>query len=297
MGLSSTYVSPPLESRWHQANNPTQLVLNVANFESRRSILSKKINFSELHVCSKHLIHIAEAVDSCLAVIDATLSNIPATPDDDDDNTTTTTTTTTTSRSQIHAQLRECLAYRRTLFKSSKLRLGSLQRRIDNAINLSFNLVTQQDSMLMIQDSTSMKIIAVITMIFLPTTGVATVLGSQLFTSEPPPHGATEVPGPGSPWVIMVNPLFLTMWWIAVPLTLGVAAIALVYQWYAHHERPTRAIVEVLVRAVTFPVARGKGATVAPTRTGLASTSPAGRSTTTCVAGLAEEGVKVEQRY
>jgi len=264
------------------------LVLNVANFESRRSILSKKINFSELHVCSKHLIHIAEAVDSCLAVIDATLSNIPAASDNDDN---------TTGRSQIHAQLRECLAYRRTLFKSSKLRLGSLQRRIDNAINLSFNLVTQQDSMLMIQDSTSMKIIAVITMIFLPTTGVATVLGSQLFTSEPPPHGATEVPGPGSPWVIMVNPLFLTMWWIAVPLTLGVAAIALVYQWYAHHERPTRAIVEVLVRAVTFPVARGKGATVAPTRTGLASTSPAGRSTTTCVAGLAEEGVKVEQRY
>ncbi|KAK0636052.1 hypothetical protein B0T17DRAFT_67077 [Bombardia bombarda] len=188
-------------------------ILDVADKENMRKV-SNKINFAELHNCAKHIIHIHEAVDSCILVVDGTLSRL------NDDN------TQPNPHPLILKQLHETLQYRRSLFKSTKLRLGSLQKRIDNAINLSFNLVTQQDSMLMIQDSTSMKIISVITMFFLPTTGVATIIGSQLFvaTLNDPSNQA------GGGWDIATSPLFLTMWYIAVPLTCLVVLFAAFFQ-------------------------------------------------------------------
>ena len=149
-----------------------------------------------------------------------------------------------TSREPVLKQLRETLQYRRSLFKSRQLRLNSLQKRIDNAITLSFNLVTQQDSMVMIQDSNSMKVIAAITMIFLPTTGVATVIGSQLFTSEVLKDGKT--------WDVKLTPLFWTMWWIAIPLTVFVVLLAIIWHWWVHTESPTGEVVEVVKRAATF---------------------------------------------
>jgi Mg2+ and Co2+ transporter CorA len=71
----------------------------------------------------------------------------------------------------------------------SQLRwLQSYKSRKDIAMNLVFNLVTQQDSETSTSiardtkdDSASMKIIAVLTMIFLPATAVATFFGMSLF--------------------------------------------------------------------------------------------------------------------
>ncbi|KAJ4176763.1 hypothetical protein NW767_015339, partial [Fusarium falciforme] len=141
------------------------LMLEYANSKNIRKI-SSKIPFAAMHNCAKHIIHIAEAIESCIMLVEATAQYVgnhehvgrPMT------------------RDFVQKQLWETLQYRRSLFRSSQLRLGSLQKRIDNAITLSFHLVTQQDSMVMIQDSNSMKVIAAITMIFLPTTGVATII-------------------------------------------------------------------------------------------------------------------------
>lgn len=196
--------------------------------------MSSKVPFSAMHNCAKHIIHIAEAIDSCIMLVDATLHNVgnhqhPEQP---------------TLREPIIKQLRETLQYRRSLFMSSQLRLSSLQKRIDNAITLSFNLVTQQDSMVMIQDSNSMKVIAAITMIFLPTTGVATVVGSQLFTSEILKDGTT--------WDVRLTPLFWTMWWISIPLTVFVVLLAIIWHWWVHTESPTGEVVQVVKRAATF---------------------------------------------
>lgn len=209
------------------------MILEYANSKNIRK-MSSKVPFSAMHNCAKHIIHIAEAIDSCIMLVDATLHNVgnhqhPEQP---------------TLREPIIKQLRETLQYRRSLFMSSQLRLSSLQKRIDNAITLSFNLVTQQDSMVMIQDSNSMKVIAAITMIFLPTTGVATVVGSQLFTSEILKDGTT--------WDVRLTPLFWTMWWISIPLTVFVVLLAIIWHWWVHTESPTGEVVQVVKRAATF---------------------------------------------
>jgi hypothetical protein len=209
------------------------LILEYANAKNIRK-MSSKVPFSAMHNCAKHIIHIAEAIESCLMVVDSTIDNVGKHQ----------TTEQATSREPVLKQLRETLQYRRSLFKSSQLRLNSLQKRIDNAITLSFNLVTQQDSMVMIQDSNSMKVIAVITMIFLPTTGVATVIGSQLFSSQVHKDGET--------WDVKLTPLFWTMWWIAIPLTVFVVLLAIIWHWWVHTESPTGEVVEVVKRAATF---------------------------------------------
>ena len=131
-----------------------------------------------------------------------------------------------------HEQVKETLQYQRSLFNSTKLRLASLQKRVDNTTTLAFNLVTQQDSRLMIQDSASMTIISFITVLFLPTTGVATVVGSQVFMTE---FGKA---GDGTLDVVRTSPLFTKLWWIAIPLTVVATALAFFYRVFVSVERP-----------------------------------------------------------
>lgn len=69
-------------------------------------------------------------------------------------------------------------------FEGWKLRMGSLQQRMQNIINLSFNVVTQHDSHVLKNDSKSMKAIAVVTVAFLPLATVAAVFGSQFFSFD-----------------------------------------------------------------------------------------------------------------
>lgn len=202
--------------------------------------------FVELHNVAKHITHLAESVESCLLLVDGIIAEIDSKNSlngaaglgrtgSTSTSTILTATTTTTS-----SQLRSSLSYRRSLFKSTELRLRSLSKRVDNAINLAFNTVTQQDSMVMLQDSSSMKIIAAITLLFLPTTTVATVAGSQLFLSS--------VSGENNDWLIQTSPLFAIMWAIAAPLTLVVGTLALAWYWWTHSENQERAIAMVTRR-------------------------------------------------
>ncbi|KAH7110705.1 hypothetical protein EDB81DRAFT_849129 [Dactylonectria macrodidyma] len=215
------------------------LMLEYANSKNTRR-MSSKIPFAAMHNCAKHIIHIAEAIQSCIMLVEATTQNVgkhgharrPVTCE------------------PVQNELRETLQYRRSLFRSSQLRLGSLQKRIDNAITLSFHLVTQQDSMVMIQDSNSMKVIAAITMIFLPTTGVATVIGSQLLFSK--------VQSDGDTWDVSLTPLFWTMWWISIPLTIFVVLLAIFWHWWTHSESPTGEVMQVVKRATTFSTSNTK---------------------------------------
>lgn len=140
---------------------------------------------------------------------------------------------TPAGKAPIQDQLKESLQYRRSLFMSVQLRLHSLQKRVDNAITFAFNVVTQLDSRLMRRDSASMTIISFITMIFLPTAGVATIIGSQLFVTEfDKSDGRTSV--------TYTSPLFATLWWIAIPLTLVTTLVALLYRWMISADKQTR---------------------------------------------------------
>ncbi|KAK0719312.1 hypothetical protein B0H67DRAFT_642677 [Lasiosphaeris hirsuta] len=187
-------------------------ILSTAN-PRRTGRSANDIDFAELHNNAKHVIHATEAIESCLLVLENIIARVgkrhpaglPA--------------NTPADGVPVQEQLKDCLQHLQSLFRSTELRLGSLRKRVDNIITLSFNLVTQQDSSMMMHDSASMTIIAFITILFLPTACVATVMGSQLFTTDLDTLGIT------------VSPLFLSLWWVAIPMTVVVTGIALFYRW------------------------------------------------------------------
>ncbi|POR33118.1 Uncharacterized protein TPAR_06685 [Tolypocladium paradoxum] len=200
--------------------------------------LSSKISFAALHNCAKHIIYLAEGLEACMLAVDAALMNSDGVLRDTADESSAKT------RARVQQQLKECLRYRRSLFRSTQLRLASLQKRIDNTITLAFNVVTQKDSMVVTRDSSVMKMIAAITMIFLPTTGVAAVAGSQLLVSN-------WHEDQGS-WSVMATPLFWLTWWIAIPVTVCVVVLAFVWQWWAHSEQPHREARRLLGKPAAF---------------------------------------------
>jgi len=206
-------------------------------------LITKEI-FVELHNLAKHAIHLGEAIESSLLTVDGLLARVKvaASGPSSISRTGSSNSGITLTQNEVHQQLRDRLEYRKSLFQSTKLRLGSLQKRVQNSIELSFNLLTQQDSLVMIQDSNSMKVIAAITMFFLPTTAVASVLGSQLFMTS----NST-----GS-WEVTATPLFKVMWYVAAPTTMVVAILAFFWHKYSHHHRPSpQQPLKLLVRRLT----------------------------------------------
>ncbi|KAK4220824.1 hypothetical protein QBC38DRAFT_493340 [Podospora fimiseda] len=168
---------------------------------------TQKNNFALLHNCSKQITHLRETVEGFLLLINDLTEIIrtrnPA-PDDID--------------GEIRKMLIDNLRHRRSLFNNLRLRLTSLQRRVDNSVGLEFNLVTLQDSATMRRDASSMKIIAAITMVFLPTTAVASIVGSQIFT--------TNFDQDSGSWEVQTSPLFKMLWAVAGPLTVLVIAMS-----------------------------------------------------------------------
>jgi Mg2+ and Co2+ transporter CorA len=152
-----------------------------------------------MHNIAKHIIYVQEATTAALQTLNR--------------------------MSQCHSRARpsDSLIYTETLFTSTSLRLNSLEKRMQNLINLSFNLVTQQDSRVMQKDSSSMKTIAVMTLIFLPASTVAAAFGSSFFNLSVDEEGVQH---------FIVNKLFWIFWVISLPLT-----VALVGAWRWWHTR------------------------------------------------------------
>ncbi|KAL6715238.1 hypothetical protein ACLMJK_007502 [Lecanora helva] len=109
-------------------------------------------------------------------------------------------------------------------FEVWELRMTSLEKRIQNIINLAFNVVTQQDSRVLKYDSKSMKAIASVTMVFLPLATVATVFGSQFFNFD------------SEKKKILVANNFWIFWALIAPLCL----IVLLSYYYLCYIRKTR---------------------------------------------------------
>lgn len=119
---------------------------------------------------------------------------------------------------------KQALKYQKTLLQSTQRRLESLDRRIANIIQLSFNMVAQRDSRIMLSESQSMKTIAVTTLIFLPLSTVAGVFGTEFINIGD---------GPGNH--ITVSQDFWLLWVIAAPLTIVVFLVWRV--WYRNAKR------------------------------------------------------------
>jgi Mg2+ and Co2+ transporter CorA len=124
-----------------------------------------KEHFTGLHNLAKHTIYLRENCEAALATLDDLYSHHK--------------TTTGEHPEPLHKHTRQGLKYRKTLFESTQRRLASLDSRISNIIELSFNIVTQGDSKLMQSENQSMKTIAVMTLLFMPLGTVASIFGTQ----------------------------------------------------------------------------------------------------------------------
>ena len=105
------------------------------------------------------------------------------------------------------------IRYRKRTFRSTLLRVNSLEKRAMSSTQVYQALVTQADSH-------AMKFIAVLTLIFLPLTGVSTVFSSPFFNID---------------FDKELNPLrvawcFWKFWAVVGPLT--VAICVLCYLWF-----------------------------------------------------------------
>jgi hypothetical protein len=123
----------------------------------------------------------------------------------------------------------DTLDYRKRSFQSTLLRLHSLEKRMSNVIQLSFNLVTQADSGVMKADSAvlktdsrAMKFIAFLTLVFLPATGVASVFSTPFFDVDWDSPGTEER-------VLRTAKSFWIFWAVVLPLTL--VGLLLCFAW------------------------------------------------------------------
>ena len=123
----------------------------------------------------------------------------------------------------------DSLEYRKRSFQSTLLRLHSLEKRMSNVIQLSFNLVTQADSGVMKADSAvlktdsrAMKFIAFLTLVFLPATGVASVFSTPFFDVDWESAGNENK-------VLRTAKSFWIFWAVVLPLTL--VGLLLCFAW------------------------------------------------------------------
>jgi Mg2+ and Co2+ transporter CorA len=173
----------------------------------------KKISFTRLHNLLKHTIFLRENCDAAIN----TLENLLAYHQ------------TVRGRNPTFHDLstRDRLKYRKTIFQSTQGRLLALDQRMANMLQLSFHLVTQRDSRIMQSEALSMKMIAVVTLVFVPLGTVAAVFGAQLIKLEDE-----------APFRMHVSQDFWLLWVIAIPLTILVVLIWRV--WYRNERAQLR---------------------------------------------------------
>ncbi|OJD30626.1 mg2+ transporter zinc transport protein [Diplodia corticola] len=171
--------------------------------------VSQLVNFSELHNISKHQIYMSEAFEAAQLVANDLLQTyrdrFAATPPQD---------ARLTEQKLLHSA---------RMFKASHLRLNSLEKRISNITSLAFNIVTQEDSR-------SMHTIALITLVFLPSTLIATVFSSSFFDFTMADDDNNETG-------VHLSSLFWIFWVISIPITLVVVCLWWSLKWCSNRKK------------------------------------------------------------
>jgi hypothetical protein len=125
-------------------------------------------DFATLHEIAKHGIYLSEAVAAAVLEMEMVIAHIRE-------------VSSGASSDRLSKVAITQFQYQKASFRSTQLRLASLDKRIANVISLSFNLVTQRDSQVLRQDSNAMKAIAILTLVFLPLTGIASLFSTPFF--------------------------------------------------------------------------------------------------------------------
>ena len=174
-------------------------------------------DFATLHEIAKHGIYMSEAAAAAVLEMEMITAHLQ------ERRPSNTATATAHLRSAAIAHFQ----YHKSSFQSTQLRLASLDKRIANVISLSFNLATQRDSQVLKQDSNAMKAIAVLTLVFLPLTGIASLFSTPFF----------EVAGSH----LWVSASIWIFWVITVCLTCSIVSVWV--WWYRSMKERTGSII------------------------------------------------------
>ncbi|KAK2028983.1 hypothetical protein LX32DRAFT_682801 [Colletotrichum zoysiae] len=122
------------------------------------------------------------------------------------------------------AELRSIVEYLEFEALSIVSFVGAMKTRLDLQLNVLYNFIAQAGNNLNMKiaanaglDSTAMKTLAVVTMIFLPPTFIATLFSMSMFDWQ----GSSSTAGDADRTVV---PEFWVYWAVSVPLTLAVVA-------------------------------------------------------------------------
>jgi hypothetical protein len=123
------------------------------------------IEFSGLHLLVDHMILLLEGASGLLATIDGIIEHHDI--------------ELLHNPTFVAKKTRDALRYRRRFIQSIVERGTTFDKRIDNMISLFFSHVSLQDSGILMKDSSSLRSIALLTLVFLPVTTVATIFGAE----------------------------------------------------------------------------------------------------------------------
>lgn len=124
----------------------------------------------------------------------------------------------------------DALESRKQNFHSTSLRLQSVEKRVLNVIQLILLIVPQMDTAILRADSRAMKLIAILTVVFLPVTSIASIFDTPFFDNDYSSLAAQ----------LKVTSDFWIFWAVSVPLTVCVWILFVVWYYY----RPTFSLSE-----------------------------------------------------
>ncbi|KAI9737601.1 MAG: hypothetical protein M1818_005605 [Claussenomyces sp. TS43310] len=196
-------------------------------FQTRATVLPEEIDFPRFHELSRHVLHSSET----LTVASETLKSMV----EEHESFIQSRLRQNVAVDRTSKKIQGTLKYQTSLFRCFKERSIALEKRLQNEIDLAYNLVAQSDSRTSVgigaaaqRDSAAMKTIAVMTLTFLPGTFIASLFSMSFFdrTTNTQTQQAH----------IYATEDFWKYWAVTVPLT--VVIVALWFLW--HHDYAKR---------------------------------------------------------
>lgn len=177
-----------------------------ATEKNRALVTQPNPDYSHLHELARHAIHVSETLDTAAKTVESILQRHAEYMAGVSD----------ASQSQTRAskQLQNRLQFLEHMFVSLKYRSASNQARLQNEIQLSFNIVAQSDARTSVligraaqKDSAAMKTVAFLTLTFLPATFISAIFSTSFFNFD----------GEDGTW--MVSDKIWIYWGVSIPVT------------------------------------------------------------------------------
>ncbi|KAH8664804.1 hypothetical protein BGZ61DRAFT_431514 [Ilyonectria robusta] len=174
-------------------------------------------NYSHLHDLARHIIHVSETLDLAVKTMGSVLQQHASFMNDG---------SSTLPKKAAYRNVHERLLFFEQIFEGLRCRSSSNKERLQNEIQLAFNVVAEYDADISLQigratqsDSAAMKTIAFLTLAFLPATFISAIFSTSFFSFDAGSGGwgmSSKI------WVY---------WAFALPVTFVTCALWYFWQW------------------------------------------------------------------